>query len=412
MTGKGFRLIVILLITALTQSLTYAQKTEEQNKKEEKSAYIFVTKYQVKRTPVKNQYKTSTCWCFSTISFLESEFIGQESEEIDLSEMFIVRHAFVQKANNYIRLHGKTNFARGWLSHNVIDIIRRNGIVPENVYTGKPVYQNKPNHEEMATVLKAMLDAILKRSGSSFKERSLAVTPKWKKAFEAVLDAYLGRLPETFHYKGRKYTPKSFASDYLKLNPDDYIELTSYTHHPFYQKFRLQVPDNYGGDCGDNYYNVPIDELERIVDSTIKNGFSIVWDGDVSERDYSGAKTGYGIVPLKNWEDKTKQEKDEKIVGPVKEKEITQQMRQENFDNFTTTDDHLMHIVGIAYDQNGTKFYLAKDSFGTDRKNKGYVYLSRSYFRLKTVAVMINKRSLPSDIAKKLDLIVQNKMTK
>jgi bleomycin hydrolase len=221
-----------------------------------------------------------------------------------------------------------------------------------------------------------------------------------------VLDVYLGKVPGTFTYKGKTYTPKGFQEDYLQLPLDDYIELTSYAHHPFYKKCRLELPDNWT--YNDDYYNVPIDDLEQIVDHALKNGHSVVWDGDVSEKDFSGGRsstshgTGYAVVPGKDWEDKTKAERSEKVTRPVKEKEVTREMRQKTLDNFSTTDDHLMHIVGLARDQEGTRFYLTKNSGGLDRVYKGDIYLSRAYFRLKTTAIMVHKDALPVGIKEKL----------
>ncbi len=383
--GWKFRLLILLLVTGAV----FAQKKTAKDE----SAYKFTVKYEVKRTPVKNQYRTGTCWCFSTISFIESEVLRKGGDEVDLSEMYVVRHAYRHKAENYIRLHGNATFGQGGQSHDVIEQIARYGIVPENIYTGMRIGEKKHNHGEMATVLKAILDGVLK-GGSR-------LTPRWMDAFEAVLDVYLGKVPTRFEYKGKSFTPKSFATDYLKINPDDYIELTSYTHHPFYKQCRLEVPDNWT--FNDQYYNVPLNDLERIVDNALKNGYSVVWDGDVSEREFS-SKRGYAIVPAKDWEEKTRAERQKEITGPVEEKEITQEFRQKTFDNFTTTDDHLMHIVGIAYDQKGRKFYLTKNSGGTETKYKGYVYLSRSYFRLKTIAIMIHREALPPDIKKKLNL--------
>ncbi len=368
------------------------------DKKEEKSPYQFQIITEVKRTPVKDQYWTGTCWCFSTISFLESELLREGKEEIDLSEMVVVRNTYPHKALAYIRMHGKANHSSGGQAHDVLDQIRRYGIVPENVYPGMNIEENRHNHGEMSTLLDALLEGVLKMRGKR-------VTPRWPEAYNAVLDVYLGKPPETFTYQGKTYTPIEFAAEYLALNLDDYIELTSYTHHPFYKKCRLELPDNWT--YNDDYYNVPIDDLEKIADHALQSGYSLVWDGDVSERDFSSRKKGYAIVPEKDWEAKTmaEQEKEEEegITEPVKEKEITQEMRQKTYDNFTTTDDHLMHMVGIAKDQVGTKFYLIKNSGGTDRKYEGYVYMSQSYFRLKTTALMINKHSLPGDIKIKLE---------
>ncbi len=393
--------VVFLLIPGLIPLSVDAKKKRE---KEEKPAYVFTIKKEVKRTPVKDQYRTGTCWDFSAVSFLESELMRMGMEEIDLSEMFVVRYTYLHKAVNYIRLHGDANFSQGGQFHDVLDQIKRYGIVPEAVYPGMRIDEKRHNHREMAAVLKAILDAVLERKGKR-------LTPRWLEAFSAVLDVYLGEIPASFDYKGKTYTPQSFASDYLQLNLDNYIEITSYTHHPYYRKCRLEVPDNwtFNGD----YYNVPIDELEGIVDYALDTGYSVAWNADISEEGFSPRdkedhpvydRAEYAIVPLKDPEDLTKAESKEKISKPVKEKQVTQEMRQKTFDNFTTTDDHLMHIVGLAHDQTGAKFYLVKNSWGVDRRYKGYQYVSSPYFRLKTICIMINKHSLPPAIKTKLGI--------
>jgi len=362
---------------------------------DKKSIYQFTIDHEVKRTPVKSQGTTGTCWFFATTSFIESELLRLGKGEFNLSEMFVARHTYPRKAENYIRLHGNATFGEGSLSHDFFNTVRDFGIVPEEVYPGMLIDEKRHNHKEMFTVLKAMLDAVLKANRKQ-------ITPRWPAAFEAVLDAYLGEPPENFTYKGKQYTPNSFFQQQINLNLNNYIELTSFNHHPFYERMRLEIPDNWS--YHNQYINIPIDELEQIADHALKNGHSLVWDGDVSEKEYATLKTGYAIVPEKSLEEKTPEESDQAIAGPVAEKEITQQLRQQTFDNFTTTDDHLMHIVGIAHDQNGTKFYLAKDSWDTNGKYKGYIYLSRSYFRLKTVAILINKEALTENLNARLKL--------
>ncbi len=377
------KLLLISFLFFMLASQTFSQ--EKKNKEEKKSTYEFTIDYEVERTPVKDQYRTGTCWCFSTISFLESEILRKGGDVVDLSEMYIVRHTYPKKAINYIRLHGDACFGQGGLAHDVIHQFRDVGIVPEQVYDGKRIGEDKHNHGEMVAALQGFLDGILKRRGGK-------VTPRWREAFEAVLDVYLGISPEEFNYKGRTYTPKSFAESFnLKL--DDYIELSSFSHHPFYEQFRLEIPDNWS--YNSNFYNLPLDVLEDVIDYALKNGHSIVWDGDVSDKNFSSRETGYAIVPLESQEEKTKS---------VKEMEITQEIRQKAFNNFTTTDDHLMHIVGLAHDQNGTKFYLTKNSSGTDRKNEGYVYMSQSYVRLRTTGIMVNKNALPEMVRSRLGL--------
>lgn len=397
---KRTRLIVFLLIFALLPLNAMAKKKSTK----EKPAYVFTIVKELKRTPVKNQARTGTCWVFSAISFLESEVLRKGKGEIDLSEIFVVRHTYPPKALSYVRLHGYANFGQGGQFHDVMDRIRRHGIVPEEIYPGMNIDEKKHNHGEMSSVLRGMLDGVLKRRGRR-------LTPRWMEAFEAVLDVYFGKSPESFSYKEKTYRPRSFVSDYLELDLDEYIEITSYTHYPFYEKCRLEVPDNWS--FNSDYYNVPIDVLEKITDDAVENGYTVAWDADISDKGFSprGKESltlyespDYAIVPLENWEDQTKADRKKKFTKPIREKEITQQVRQKSFENFNTTDDHLMHIVGIAKDQAGTKFYLVKNSWGTDRRHKGYDYISRSYFRLHTINIMINKHALAPELKTKLKI--------
>lgn len=398
---KLIRFFVFLFILA---ALLPLQAAAEKKSKAKKPAYVFTILKEVKRTPIKDQASTGTCWIFSSLSFLESEILRMGKEEVDLSEMFVVRHTLSQKALSYIRLHGMANFDQGGQFHDVIDQIERSGAVPEAEYTGMKIGEKRHNHGEMIAVLKAMLSAVLEKSGKR-------LTPRWLEAFEAVLDVYLGKSPESFKYKDRDYTPQSFVKDYLGINPGDYIEITSYTQYLFYKQCRLEVPDNWS--FNSDYYNVPLDDLEKITDEALDSGYSVGWDADVSDRGFSlkdkeDIKTyenpDYAIVPLKDWEDQTKAESKEKITQPVKEKEITQEIRQQSFDNFNTTDDHLMHIVGIAKDQTGAKFYLVKNSWGIDRRYLGYNYISKPYFRLHTINIIINKNALNPEIKDKLEI--------
>ena len=367
---------------------------QEEVKEEIEFEYEFTIDNELAHTPVKNQYRTGTCWCFATISFLESEILRNGKEEIDLSEMFVVRNTYPKKALNYVQLHADANFSQGGQSHDVINQIRDFGVVTEDVYSGMHIEESRHNHGEMVSVLSSIVDGVLQRRGSR-------VTPRWREAFDAVLDVYLGSVPEKFDYKGKDYTPKDFADDYLELELEDYIELTSFSHHPFYQQCRLEIPDNW--DFNNDYYNVPIDDLEKIIDNALEDGYTICWDGDVSEEEFSSRKKGYAIIPVKDFYEKSDEEKEAKITEPVEEKEVSQEIRQKTFDNFTTTDDHLMHIVGVARDQEGNKFYYTKNSGGTvDRENDGYVYMSRAYTFIKVIAIMVHKDAIPKDIKKKL----------
>lgn len=361
--------------------------------KKKKDAYEFEMIYEVKTTPVKNQAKTGTCWSFATTSFVETELIRMEKGEHILSPIFNVRYTYPDKAANYVRYHGETNFGMGGQAHDVTHVIKNYGFVPDEIYNGKNINEDEHNHGELDAMLKSIVDVVTKNKGGK-------VTPRWKEVFESTLDIYLGVPPTEFTYQGKTYTPKSFVQS-LGFNPDDYVELTSYSHHPFYTQFELEIPDNW---TEDKYYNLPIDELVKIIDYALENGYSVAWDGDVSEKEFE-KKKAYAIVPADEIADDSQKEDDdeEKNEGPIKEKIISQEMRQESFDNYTTTDDHLMHITGLAKDQTGAKFYYTKNSWGTkDRKYNGYWYMSEPYVRLKTIAIMVHKNAVPAEIRNKL----------
>ena len=373
---------IILLVLLI--SVVSAQKIEKKN-------FDFKEIKTIKTTSVKSQDRTGTCWCFATTSFLETELIRMGKGKFDLSEMFFVRNAFETKALNYLRFHGKTNFGQGGQAHDVLNEIAENGIVPESVYSGKVYGQEKHNHSEQTSVLKGMLDGVIK---------SRNPTPVWKNAYCAALDAYLGETPASFTYDGKTYTPESFAKT-LGINTDDYIELTSYSHQPYYESFVLEVPDNWSYD---GYYNLPVDDLIEVMKKAINAGYSVAWDGDMSDRLFSH-KNGIAIVPETDWENMNDEVKDSIFVKPGKEKQITQEMRQEAFANYTVTDDHLMHLTGMAKDKNGTYYFLTKNSWGPESNDfGGYLYMSESFVRLHTIAFLVHKDALPKDIKEKLGL--------
>ncbi len=384
-------------------SIGFAQDKE----KKSDSGYVFTIVKQLPATSVKNQYRSGTCWSYSAISFLESELLRTGKDTFNLSEMFCVRNAYSDKALIYIRFNGKHNFGGGGAAHDVTSVLKKYGMMPDEVYSGMTIGEPNPVHGEMDAVLNADVEAVLKNSNKK-------LTPVWHQGFNGLLDAYLGKVPEKFAYKGKDYTAKSFA-DMMGLNPDDYVELSSYTHHPFYTKFIIEIPDNW--EMGE-VYNLPVDELIEVIDNSIDKGYTVVWGADVSEKGFAW-KSGVAVVPDKNapeiawmesgkWSKMSDAEKDKllfKFDKPNPEKKITQEMRQVEFDNYQTTDDHGMHLTGIAKDQNGTKYYLIKNSWGLEGSPyKGYFYASESYVRLKTMDIMVHKNSIPKEIRKKLGI--------
>ena len=301
--------------------------------------YKFTVDTEVKRTAIKNQQNTGTFWSIATCSFLESELLNVDQSDNDLSEMFVVRNIYRDKAMNYVLRQGKANFSQGSLSHDFINTVARHGIVPENVFSGKLITDTKHDHDELSAVLKGMLDAIRKQKRPS---------EKWMDAFDAVLDVYLGKVDEHFTVDGKDYTPKTYAMS-LGLSPDNYLSITSFTHHPFYKTFILEIPDNYSNQ---SYYNIPFEELEQIVDDAIEMGYSIAWDGDVSEKGFS-AKNGIAILPIDS-------KREDLFEQPGLEMAFSVDKRQRAFESYSTTDDHLMHIVGTAHDQAGNKYFKIK----------------------------------------------------
>lgn len=373
-------IITALLLFALAVWAPLAAQDDTADKKQEQ--YQFTLLKEIPHTSMKDQGATGTCWCFATVSFMESEALRLGAEDLDLSEMFIVHKTYPLKADNYIRLHGKGNFSQGALSHDMMEQYGTYGIVPESVYSGLNLGKERHDHSEMVAVMTGVVDAVIKARHPSIR---------WREAIDAVLDSYLGPVPETFEYKGKRYTPQEFAKSVVKVNPADYVEITSFSHHPFYQQMRLEVPDNWS--YNDEYYNVPLDDLEAVADYALEHGYSIAWDGDVSER-WLKASDGYAIVPEKDAENDGEH--------PVAEMEVTQENRQKTFNDFSTTDDHLMHIVGLSSDQNGAKYYYFKNSWGERGKYKGYFHMSSPYFRLKTVAIMVHKDAVPPALREKL----------
>jgi len=375
------RLIIstLLIIAFFVSPASPQDKTKEKKK----DRHTFTMLYDNGATSVKNQSQTGTCWDFATQSFLESELLRMGKGKYNLSEMFNVRYTYPLKAEKYVRYHGKYQFGEGGQAHDVLKIFDEYGAVPHFVYPGLEPGDTLHNNFEMDAVLKNVLETIVKRR---------KISSHYKDIVKAVCDIYLGKVPEKFEYEGKEYTPKTFAAS-LGINTKDYVEITSYTHHPFYTKFDLEVPDNW---TDGEYYNVPLNDLVAIMDNALEKGYTIDWDGDVGKENFL-RKEGYAIVPL-NEDDTTK-------TGPEQEKDITQEVRQKAYDDYTTTDDHLMHITGLAKDQSGTIFYYTKNSWGTkDKKYEGYWYMSQPFVKLRTVAIMVHKDAIPKEIRNKLGL--------
>lgn len=397
--NKLFACLFAMMLIVSSFTLSAQKKTDK--------GYAFKDKIDIPVTSMKDQYRSGTCWSFAAVSFLEAELIKAGKGEYDLSEMFLVRNCYSEKAGKYVRMHGKTNFGGGGLAHDLILVWEKYGLVPEEAYEGEVIGEKGHVHGEMDEVLKGYIDAVLKNSNQKL---SLG----WKPAFEGILDAYLGDYPASFTYKGTEYTPESFAKS-LGLNPSDYLTVGSFTHHPFEKPFILEIPDNWGWN---EIQNVKLDELIDLLDAALDKGYTVCWDADVSDKGFDW-KNGVALVPeqtvenLDNlerakWDELSEREKQAMMYNfssPKVEKEITQDLRQEEFDNYKTTDDHLMHITGMAKDQDGKKFYKVKNSWGVGSHiYEGYFYASEAFMKKNTIFFMINKNAVPKDMKEKVGL--------
>jgi len=398
------KIIMMVLLSTLMMGQVWAQEKTEN--KEEKG-YQFTAIKDVAHTSIKNQYRSGTCWSFSGLAFFEAEMMKKGKPETDLSEMFVVWHSYFDKTIKYVRMHGTINYGGGGAFNDVMNVIRNYGIMPDTAYTGLQYAEPKHVHAELDDLLLSMVKSII-------KDKNRKLTPVWPMAIAGVLNAYLGEIPENFKYEGKDYTPRSFADDYCDLNMDDYIMMTSYTHHPFYKSFAIEVQDNW---AWGQVYNVPLDELMQTINNAIDNDYTVAWAADVSEKGFSW-KNGVAIVPenevksmnnleQSKWENLTAAEKKKALYsfdGPRTEKKITQEVRQLAFDNYQTTDDHGMLLVGTAKDQAGNHYFKVKNSWGTDQKYKGYFYASDAFVAYKTMSIMINKNAIPKAIRKKLNI--------
>ena len=347
------------------------------------SKFTFTHQKQIPHTPVKNQASSSTCWSYSGLSVIETEAMRLGKGTLDLAEMYVVRKVWKDKALRYVRMQGSNTFAPGAEGPDVLDVIRKYGIVPQEVYPGLIQGEELNNHNEMDHALTEYIKGVV---------RSRVIRGDWMEGFNGILDRYLGPEPKEFTYNGKTYTPRTFADEVVGVNPLDYVYITSWTHLPYYEKSHLLVPDNW---AWESFYNVKLDEMMSVIDNAIEKGYSVLWAADVSERGFS-SRTGLAIVPA--------DDKDKDIFdGPKEEKVITESMRQKGFDDYSTQDDHGMELVGTTQDQSGKKYYIVKNSWGTTRgRDGGYIYASVPYVQLKTISIIVHRDAVPEEILSKL----------
>lgn len=371
--------LTMLATMALAVMPAFAQAD---NANEQNYEYKFTVVKEHKATPVKNQHKTGTCWCFAMTSFIESELLRTGKGEYDLSEMFIVRHNYVRRINDNVLRRGRGNVGPGSIAHMYTWVMKNKGLMTEEAYHGINYDSLLHNHGDLNTWVMS-----INKTAVDMKK------PLPAEIVDGVLDAYLGKLPETFTHNGKEYTAMSFANS-LGLNADDYVELTSFTHHPFYEKILVEIPDNWDHAL---MYNLPLDEFMQVIDNAINTGYTVAWDGDISEPGYAFKhQISVNTVEQLNTQ--------ETLKAKVVEIPVTQESRQIGFETFVTVDDHLEHITGIATDQDGVKYYKTKNSWGLDRNGTGYHYMSEEYVKAKTISILVHKNSIPKAIRTKLGI--------
>jgi aminopeptidase C len=366
--------------------------------------FVFTAVKEIPITSVKNQSRSSTCWSFSSLAFLESELLRQGKGEYDLSEMFVVHHTMIDRAVKYVRLHGDHSFSPGGSFEDALYCIRNYGLVPQEAMPGIMYGDSVHVHSELDAVAEAYVNAIA-------KGKVKKLSPVWKDGLTGIYDTYLGACPEKFTYKGKEYTPKTFVQS-LGLNTEDYVSLTSFTHHPFYTEFAIEIQDNWRNALS---WNLPLNEFMAVIDNAVDKGYPVAWGSDVSEIGFT--RNGIAVLPdlnrtdltgsdMARWTGLTADDKRKEATSkPGPEKAVTQEMRQAGFENWETTDDHGMLIYGIAKDQNGKAYYMVKNSWGTDNKYKGTWYVSKPFVEYKTMNILVHKDAIPKEIAKKIKLV-------
>lgn len=395
--------LIAILALGICFGSAYAKTPKKTDKANE--GFVFTTVKENPITSIKNQNRSSTCWSFSSVGFFESELLRLGKGEFDLSEMFIVHKTMEDRAVNYVRYHGSSSFAPGGSFEDFVACYKQYGMVPQEAMPGIMYGDSMHVHNELDAVADGYVNAIAKGKFSK-------LTPVWKKGLSSIYDTYLGECPKEFTYKGKTYTPRTFADQVLGLNMDDYVSLTSFSHHPFYKPFIIEVEDNWRNAPG---YNLPLDEFMEVMDSAVRNGYTFAWGADVSEAGFS--RNGIAVCPdmekgadlagsdMARWLGMSKTDKVKEMTSkPMPEMTITQEMRQTAFDNWETTDDHGMMIYGLAKDQTGKEYFMVKNSWGTSGKYKGIWYVSKAFVAYKTMNILIHKDAIPAAIAKKLGL--------
>lgn len=389
--------------------LPLGMSAQDNENKENEEGFVFTVVKENPITSIKNQSRAGTCWCYSTLGFLEAELLRMGKGEYDFSEMYIVEKTYLDRADKAVRTHGDVSFSQGGSFYDVLYGMKHYGLIPEEEMRPGVTYGDTlSNHTELSAVSDAVVEAIAKGNLKTLQTDANNV-PLWKKAIESIHEIYLGKAPEKFTYKGKEYTPMSFYES-TGLNADDYVSLTSYTHHPFYSQFVLEIQDNWRWASS---YNLPIDELMEVFDNAIMNGYTIAWGSDVSEQGFT--RNGIAVMPdvdkvqelsgsdMAHWL-KMKPEEKKLNTKPQPQKWCTQEERQKAYDNWETTDDHGMVIYGIAKDQEGNEYYMVKNSWGNAGKYNGIWYASKAFARYKTMNIVVHKDAIPKSIQKKLGL--------
>ena len=361
------------------------------NNKSENPDFQFTTIKRNDVTSVKNQGSSGTCWSYSGNSFLESEMIRMGKQPVDIAEIYTARQVYRDKAKLYVLNGGSLEWGEGGALHDVINMYKKYGAVPQEAYTGLLHGATRNNFKEMSAVIKNMLDAYVKNPAGK-------LSPNWLSNIDNVLDSYLGKYPESFFYNGKRYTPQTFAKEVIGINPENYVGISSYKDYPYYQRFVLPVPDNWSHDTN---WNVPMEELTKIIDNAIQKGFTVGWATDVSEP-YFSYKNGVAYVPDLDLDNISDEQRADLFKGPKPDKKITEDMRQLGLNNLTTTDDHGMQIVGLAKDQTGKEYYIVKNSWGETNDYQGYIYVTKPYVQFKSTAILVHKDAIPTEILKKL----------